>query len=136
MKTELSIEDIAKICHQANKNYCELLGDDSHYDWGLAPGWQKLSAINGVKAHVDSGLTLNGEDSHIAWMKEKTKEGWIYGEAKDPVKKLHPCMVDYHELPKFQKVKDALFTSIIRALGTHLVKGPFKASEVSHEISK
>lgn len=122
MKAALSIEDIAMICHQANKNYCEALGDESHYDWDLAPGWQKLSAINGVQAHIDSKLMMNGIDSHDAWVKEKESDGWIYGDVKDPVKKLHPCMLSYHQLPEFQRIKDLLFTSITRALAKHLVK--------------
>jgi len=37
------IEDIARMCHQINKSYCEAIGDYSQVDWENAPEWQKQS---------------------------------------------------------------------------------------------
>ena len=44
----MKIEDIAKICYQANKAYCESIGDNSQVVWEESPTWQKEAAINGV----------------------------------------------------------------------------------------
>jgi len=44
----MNIEDVAKVCHQANKAYCECIGDMSQPSWEEAPKWQKKSAISGV----------------------------------------------------------------------------------------
>jgi len=49
-------------------------------------------------------------------LKEKEEAGWKYGEVKDPDKKEHPCFVSYEELPEQQKVKDALFVGVVRAM--------------------
>jgi hypothetical protein len=106
----MKIEQIAKLCHQINKAYCESVGDTSQIDWEIAPEWQKESAINGVKFHLENDVTP--EQSHENWLKQKLEEGWVYGKEKDPVKKTHPCMKRYDELPKFQRTKDLLFTEI------------------------
>ena len=113
---KLTIEEIACVCHSVNKAYCYSIGDMSQVEWELAPDWQRDSAINGVKAHLDSGLTMQPEDSHISWMKQKESEGWVYGPTKDPVKKEHPCMLKYDDLPQSQRVKDFLFREIVHCL--------------------
>lgn len=113
---KLTIEDIARVCHNVNKAYCQSMGDLSQHEWELAPDWQRESAVKGVKAHIDSGLKMQPEDSHISWMDEKKKDGWIYGPAKDADKKEHPCMVPYDQLPVSQKTKDYLFREIVHCL--------------------
>lgn len=112
----LTIEEIATVCHNVNKAYCLAIGDFSQVEWDLAPEWQRQSAINGVKAHIDSGLTMKPEDSHISWMKEKVDSGWVYGEIKDVEKKTHPCILPYDQLPQSQKIKDYLFREVVHTL--------------------
>jgi len=113
---KLTIGEIANVCHNVNKAYCTAMGDLSQPEWELAPDWQRESAIVGVKAHIDSGLTMLPSDSHESWMKQKVAEGWVFGETKDPEKKTHPCMVPYDELPKEQKAKDYLFMEVVHTL--------------------
>ena len=108
----LSIEDIAKICHQANKAYCESIGDLSQVDWMDAPQWQQESAINGVKFNLENP-NAPASASHDSWLDEKIKCGWIYGEIKDVDKKQHPCVRLYEHLPKEQQLKDHLFKKIV-----------------------
>lgn len=105
--------DIAKIAHQANKAYCETIGDYSQPDWENAPEWQKSSAINGVEFHLNNDTTP--EQSHENWLKVKEAEGWKYGEVKDVDKKEHPCFRPYNELPAEQRVKDSIFSNIVKA---------------------
>lgn len=111
----MTAEQIARVCHEANKGYCESIGDNSQPTWEQAPEWQKQSAINGVKYHL-SNPDSKPEDSHNSWLKEKVETGWVYGPVKDAEKKEHPCMVPYNELPEAQQFKDKLFISIVRAL--------------------
>lgn len=113
----LSIEEIAKVCHEANRGYCKALGDDSQLPWEEAPQWAKTSAINGVRFHLDNP-NAGPSGSHENWLKEKEKEGWKYGEIKDPEKKEHPCFVPYDQLPKEQQAKDYIFTSIVKTLSS------------------
>ena len=107
--------DIAKVCHEANKAYCESLGDLSQKHWDEAPDWQKESAINGVNFHL-SNPEAKPSNSHDEWLKEKLATGWKYGEVKDEIKKEHPCIVPYEQLPEEQRKKDALFIAIVNAL--------------------
>ena len=54
--------EIAKLCHEVNRAYCESLGDMSQPRWEDAPDWQRQSAINGVKFHMTGEFTP--EQSH------------------------------------------------------------------------
>jgi hypothetical protein len=109
------LNQIAKVCYEVNKTYCESIGDMSQVSWEEAPQWQKDSVINGVKFHLENPNSKPC-DSHNNWMAEKLKDGWKFGKVKNPDTKEHPCMVAYEELPKEQQTKDALFITIIRAL--------------------
>jgi hypothetical protein len=51
---------------------------------------------------------------HEQWMFHKLQEGWQYGSVKDAVKKEHPCLVPYEELPIEQRTKDYIFGAIVR----------------------
>jgi len=113
--TEEQIVNIAKVCHQANKAWCEANGDDSQKCWNHAEEWQKDAAIQGVLFtihHPESG----DDASHNDWMRKKLKDGWTYGEVKDSEKKTHPCLVPFKQLPEFQQKKDALICAIVKAL--------------------
>ena len=108
------LEEIARVCHQVNKAYCEALGDTSQPDWEDAPDWQKDSAMLGVQLH--SMGQAGPEASHESWMKQKQADGWVYGPVKDPEKKQHPCMVPFHELSQAQQAKDFIFRAIVHAM--------------------
>ena len=111
----MNIELIAKVCHEANKAYCEAIGDNSQSSWEDAPDWQKQSAINGVKYHIENE-NAKPSDSHNSWLEEKRNDGWKYGKVKDAEKKEHPCFVEYDDLPTEQKAKDYIFSAIVKAM--------------------
>lgn len=112
---QMKIEDIARICHEANKALCESHGDLSQDPYDAAPTWQKDSAVNGVKFHLDNP-TADASASHVSWLTEKEATGWVYGEVKDTEKKTHPCIVPFDQLPAEQQAKDHLFRGIVHAL--------------------
>jgi hypothetical protein len=107
-------EDVAKIAHEANRAYCETLGDHSQVPWESAPQWQKDSALTGVNLHVDNP-DAGPEASHISWYNEKQKDGWVWGPVKNPDKKEHPCMMPFNQLPLDQQLKDRLFRHVVMA---------------------
>jgi len=109
---------IAAACHDANRAYCESIGDLSQKPWDDAPDWQKDSAAKGVVGVLFYGNTP--EQSHESWMSQKRAEGWVYGTVKDPEAKTHPCMVPYSELPPEQQRKDHLFGDVCRAMAKAL----------------
>lgn len=117
---ETEIEDIAKLCHEINKSYCEQIGDNTQASWDEAQAWQKQSAIDGVKFHLKNPDS-KAEDSHNNWLTHKIKDGWTFGEIKDPEAKTHPCIVPFNKLPLEQQFKDFLFLAAVRT-GERLVR--------------
>lgn len=110
-------EQIARVCHAANAEYCRALGDDSQLGWEDAPDWQRDSAVAGVRfalANPDAPPSA----SHESWLAHKQADGWTYGSVKDPAAKQHPCIAPYDALPVEQRRKDALFQAVVRALAT------------------
>lgn len=117
----LTKENIAQVCHEINKSYCESIGDYSQPVWEDAPEWQKSSAIRGVEFHLENP-DAKPSDSHDAWLKQKRDEGWTYGVTKDVEKKTHPAFLAYEELPNEQKAKDFLFKQVVASLKKYTVK--------------
>ena len=111
--TDEDIEVIASICHEANRALCVTQGDLSQVPWSDAPDWQKDSARNGVRLHINNPRA-DGRESHDCWMEEKLRAGWRYGETKDVENKTHPCLLPYNALPPEQKIKDDIFLAIVR----------------------
>lgn len=110
-----TLEDIAQVCHEANRAYCLTLGDRSQLPWNDAPEWQRESAIDGV-SKIAYGSVTKPEDSHESWCMQKYSENWNYGPVKDPVKKEHPCLVPFADLPPEQQMKDHIFFAIATAM--------------------
>lgn len=111
----MKIEDIARICHEANGSLCVTQEDFSQTSWDEAPEWQKKSALIGVAFHLKNP-NAGPDDSHNSWLAEKTSDGWKYGPVKDVDKKEHPCFVPYDQLPPAQQAKDYLFRGIVHSL--------------------
>jgi RyR domain len=110
----LTHEDIARVAHEANRAYQVATGDpEPSLCWDEAPQWQRASAIEGVRTAL-TGATPG--QSHESWLAHKKADGWTYGPLKDETARTHPCMVPYDALPESQKLKDHLFTGVVRAL--------------------
>jgi hypothetical protein len=110
----MNIEQIAKICHETNRIYCETIGDDSQRPWDRASEWQRESARAGVHYAIDHP-NASAAAQHEAWLHDKIQAGWKFGLVKDAEKKEHPSIVPYNELPPEQRIKDHLFRGIVRA---------------------
>jgi hypothetical protein len=103
---------IAIACHNANRAYCQSIGDDSQPVWDQAPDWQKESALAGVRGHLSGDITTP-EQSHESWLAVKKADGWRYGKVKDASAKTHPCFMSYADLPAEQKKKDFIFSNTV-----------------------
>jgi len=115
MNENSDIVKIARVCHEANRAWCEAHYDYRQKSWSEAEQWQRDSAVEGVKfALANPRSTDNAQ--HEAWMNDKIADGWTYGETKNSEKKTHPCLVPFVDLPVFQQLKDKLFRGIVRSL--------------------
>lgn len=107
---------IARICHEANRAYALAVGErpgSVFPSWDDAPEEIRQSALIGVDAAL-TGATP--EQLHQSWMEGKIAAGWRFGPIRDNTRKIHPCLVDYTDLPEVQRKKDALFQAIVQAL--------------------
>lgn len=111
----LTPAQIARVVHEANRAYCESIGDFSQKPFDQAEEWQRESAVKGVIA-VQDGTASTPEQQHQSWLDEKERTGWTYGEIKNAETKKHPCMVPYDQLPVEQQMKDHLFRAIVTTL--------------------
>lgn len=110
----MDIQQIARVCHDANASYCRSIGDQSQKSWEGAEDWQRQSAIKGVQFAIDNP-SAPASAQHNSWLADKEADGWKFGTVKDPAKKEHPCIVPYEQLPLEQRVKDHLFKAIVRS---------------------
>ncbi len=55
---------------------------------------------------LNSLVEAMAENVHEMWAKTRIEQGWTYGPKRDDVKKEHPCLIPYNELPEEEKVYD------------------------------
>lgn len=112
--TSLTINDVARVCHEANRAVQLALGEENpSAPWDETSVETQDSAVDGVRNAL-SGATP--EQSHENWLKFKLDHGWVFGPVKDESAKTHPLIVPYADLPEEQRVKDDLFIAIVKAL--------------------
>lgn len=110
-----TINQVAAMCHDANRRLCIANGDNTQVAWEDAPDWQRASAIEGVRFHLDNP-EAPASAGHDNWSAEKIAAGWKFGETKDPEAKTHPCLLPFDRLPPEQQAKDHLFRGIVHSL--------------------
>lgn len=111
----LSIEKIAEVCHEANRALQLVLCEAASAHWPECSEDMKASARKGVMAYLENP-EITSEDLHEKWCLYKWERGWTRGEVKSESNKTHPNLVPYDQLPREQKLKDALFRNVIHAL--------------------
>lgn len=107
-------EEVARICHEANRALQNANQDPlPSVPWDAESEEIKASTVAGVMAARQG---IMPRESHDRWIKARAAQGWAYGPEKDPVRRTHPNMVRYEDLPESEQVKDRLFIAIITAL--------------------
>ena len=55
---------------------------------------------------LESLVEQMAKNVHEVWSAGRIKDGWTYGEVRDDIRKTHPCLVPYDELPESEKEYD------------------------------
>jgi len=108
MKRDKLVELCAVAAHRVNAAFCAALGDHSQPDWEDLDAGRKDVTRAGVKQVLDKP-EIGPAQLHLSWCQSLRKKGWRYGRVKDADAKTHPCLVDYEDLPRHQRLKDQLF---------------------------
>lgn len=66
------------------------------------------------------------ENAHDVWAKARMSEGWVYGETRDDINRLHPDLVPYTALPDSEKEYDRIMAfntiKLVKKLGFDIIK--------------
>ena len=110
---KLTPEQIAGICHEANRALQDVLGDPHvSTPWQIMTPAERADTVRGIRA---AGY-LTPSEQHQAWCDERARNGWTYGDRVDEHAKTHPCMLPWELLTEGQQLKDHLFQAIVKAL--------------------
>jgi ryanodine receptor 2 len=125
--TKGDTDDLKKL-HCCIKPYNELDETTKHYDWSVVKNSLSTTEVKSNESEQATQLpytpnpisteevTLSpeilelsekiAENVHEVWAQSRISEGWIYGLVRDDVKKQHPCLIPYDELPEIEKEYD------------------------------
>lgn len=59
-----------------------------------------------LPAELDNLAEQLAKNVHEVWSAGRMADGWTYGEVRDDVRKTHPCLVPYEQLPESEKEYD------------------------------
>lgn len=103
----------AKVNHEVNVSINRFHGKESRPVWDKLTEDERNKAFASVQSVIDNP-SITPAESHQKWMDNKLADGWRYGPVKDEIKKTHPDLVGYDELPDEEKLKDYLFITIVK----------------------
>lgn len=61
-----------------------------------------------IPTNLEPLIETIAEFVHNQWAAQRIADGWTYGPQRDDVKKTHPCLVPYKDLPESEKQYDKL----------------------------
>lgn len=90
----------------------------------------------------DPRVELLARRAHKLWLKRKRIAHWRYGKARDDTKKIHPCILEWEELPEDEKDKDRVtvlgLPAIVAAAGMTLERceafDPVRVGVTGHRV--
>ncbi|XP_057319088.1 ryanodine receptor isoform X9 [Microplitis mediator] len=89
-------------------------------DTAFVPAPVDTSMIN-LPAYVEQIRDKLAENIHEMWAMNKIEAGWIFGEQRDDMRKIHPCIVQFEKLPAAEKRYDTQLA--VQTLKTILALG-------------
>lgn len=60
-----------------------------------------------LSSYVEQIRDKLAENIHEMWAMNKIEAGWTYGEKRDDLYKIHPCLVQFEKLPAAEKKYDS-----------------------------
>jgi ryanodine receptor 2 len=60
-----------------------------------------------LPGYIESIRDKLAENIHEMWAMNKIEAGWSYGERRDDVRHIHPCLTQFNNLPPAEKRYDS-----------------------------
>ncbi|XP_075211293.1 ryanodine receptor [Lycorma delicatula] len=74
-----------------------------------------------LPSYVENIRDKLAENIHEMWAMNKIEAGWMYGERRDDIRKIHPCLIQFDQLPPAEKRYDSQLA--VQTLKTILALG-------------
>lgn len=108
-------EKIAQVAYAAIQEWCVVTKQEFNVPWAhLSPDYQ-----NHIKVVVARAFTAmevpTAKELHARCLAEGINAGWTHGDHVDRKKKTHPDILPWEKLSFDQRMKDFLFSNILRA---------------------
>ncbi|XP_054285011.1 ryanodine receptor isoform X1 [Macrosteles quadrilineatus] len=92
-------------------------------DTAFVPTPVDTSMIN-LPVYIENIRDRLAENIHEMWAMNKIEAGWMYGERRDDIRHIHPCLIQFERLPPAEKRYDTQLAvqtlKTILALGYHI----------------
>jgi len=112
-----TIERIAEILYEATRREAEWSQRSIVPEaWNDRDDAFRRQFVQVIQNYLTMDKLPTPEEAHDSWVQAYTDMGWVYGPERDPVKKTHPDMVPFDQLPKDERDKDAIFLALIYAV--------------------
>ena len=106
---------IARVMHESVRAWQKANGQAASPSWPRAPKWMRDASREAVLWRLNNPAAP-ASAQHDQWTAEKKAAGWKYGKTKSGVKKTHPMLVPYSDLPEVERRKDAMVGALIDSL--------------------
>lgn len=106
---------LTEAAYEALRIYGKIIGEVSKPSYREASDSVRIGLQSGM-AFLMGNPESTPEDLHNNWLNEKLANGWKHGKVKDVEAKIHPCFMDFSELPKEEQKKDSIFLEVFLKL--------------------
>lgn len=114
------IVGLAKICHEAQRAFCQTMGDFSHPNWDLTSPWYQKVMVECVTFVFNKVSDVN--QLHIFWSSQMTALGWSYGLVFNEKEKEHPNLKNFNDISFEEQIKYAIFMANVIAISPAMVR--------------
>jgi hypothetical protein len=108
-------EQLARLCHEADRVLCGLQGDARVLPWDLLDEGAQDELVASVREILETP-EVSDEARYLRWASRQRAQGWVYGPVRSVPKKVDPGLLDYGALPSERRVRWSLFAAIVRSL--------------------
>lgn len=106
---------IARIAHEADRTLAAINGDMTVGGWNNLHGWERTSAIAGVK-HAIALPEASAATLHQLWINDKAEAGWMRGATFSLTDKKDPLLLPWNRLTPLQRLREEMFLAVVRSL--------------------